>query len=77
MLLICIMYNQKLSLYLCDCTLANRNIGVSSVNLSTISLSSSLSPDLEKKKNRNSRHYKTSSKRSLQSAKSTDQTQKN
>lgn len=26
----------KLSLYLCDCTLANRNISVSSVGLSTI-----------------------------------------
>lgn len=74
-LLICPMYNQKLSLYLCDCTLANRNIGVSSLSLSTISLSSSLSPDLEKKKKETT--LKTSSERSLQSAKSSDQTQNN
>lgn len=42
----------KLSLYLRDCTLANRNIGVSSVSLSTISssVSSSLSPDLKGQK---------------------------
>lgn len=51
----------KLSLYLCDCTLANRNIGVSSVSLSTISssVSSSLSPDLKGKKKQRKTTYIT------------------
>lgn len=52
MLLICSMYNQSLSLYLCDCTLANRNISVTAEGLSTFKsfVSSFLSPDLEEKK---------------------------
>lgn len=41
----------KLSFYLCDCTLANRNICVPSVDMSTkLILACCLGPDLEKKK---------------------------